>query len=153
MMRTLHEMVRAAVQAGQNVIMDHITTIDPPVLHDCVARLHELRVLFVALRPPENLRYKRIDRRLEEAAGESGLDREQVRLANERTKRVSRYMDIQIFSHNHFDLVIDNATMSPRDVANAIRDRLSEGPGTAFEALSSSLDIQWAPFDAPTGRT
>lgn len=134
LIRTLHEMVAAAARSGQNVVMDHVTTIEPPLLQDCVATLAGLPVVFVALRPPEALLAARIDERIEK----SGLllDAEQARLANDATRRVSRYMAEQIFSHDRFDLVLDNASLSPREVVEAIVARMEEGPGEAFPALA-----------------
>jgi chloramphenicol 3-O-phosphotransferase len=134
LIRTMHEMVAAAARAGQNVIMDHVTTVEPPLLQDCVARLADLPVLFVGLRPPEALLGARIDERIRK----SGLliDEAQAKLANDATRRVSKYMADQIFSHDAFDLVIDNATMSPREVVGAILGRLEQGPGEAFPALA-----------------
>jgi chloramphenicol 3-O phosphotransferase len=140
MIRTLHEMAAAAVRAGQKVVMDHVTTLDPPVLQDCVARLSGVPVLFVALRPREELLEDRITRR--QAHGDRALDPEQSKRAHEATRRVARYMARQIFGHDCFDLVIDNSAMSPREVVDAIRARLDEGPGTAFGALARRFDLR-----------
>ncbi len=130
----MHEMAAAAVRCGQNVVMDHVTTLDPPLLQDCVARLRGLPVLFVALKPAEHLLAGRIDARL--AGIIESMGPEHGRRANEGTKRVSRYMFRQIFSHHHFDLVIDNSDLSPSATVAAIFDRLQQGPGTAFEELA-----------------
>src|SRR5439155_12991760 len=55
LLHAMNAMAATAVRNGQKIIMDHITTIDPPLLQDCVACLHELPVLFVALKPDSAL--------------------------------------------------------------------------------------------------
>ena len=134
LIRTMHEMAAAAVRAGQNLIMDHVTTLHPPLLQDCVSRLAELPVLFVALRPPDAVRAARIDERT--ARGPLALDPEQSKRAHEATKRVSAYMEREIFSHDHFDLVLDSGALAPDQVAAAVAERLGQGPGEAFSALA-----------------
>lgn len=143
MIRTMHEMLAAASRAGQDLIVDHVTTMDPPLLQDCVARLSGLPVLFVALRPSDAQRERRIDQR--SAHMDKALDAEQSRRANDATKRVSKYMARQIFGHDSFDLVIDNSAMSPREVVDAIRTRLDQGPGHAFTKLAQRFrsDAPW----------
>jgi chloramphenicol 3-O-phosphotransferase len=146
MIRTMHEMIAAASRAGQNLIVDHVTTTQPPLLQDCVERLKGLPVLFVALRPPDELLDQRVDRRM--AHGPIALDPDQSRRANEATKRVARYVAREIFSHESFDLVIDNGTLSPREVVEAIRARLAKGPGTAFADLARRFHLRLDPFDS-----
>lgn len=139
MIQTMHEMAAAAVRYGQNVIMDHVTTMHPPILQDCVTRLHELPVLFVALKPSPELLDARIDARLAEIIERLGP--EHGTAANEGTRRVGAYMAREIFSHDCFDLVIDNGELTPQQVVDAIRARLDEGPGEAFKALAQKLDV------------
>ena len=132
---TLHEMAASAVRAGQNVIMDHVTTINPPLLQDCVATLSDLPVLFIALRPDEERLRERIDQRLPEVI--KVLGPEHGRLNNENTKRASRYIAREIFSHHDcFDLTLDSAALSPQEVVDAIQSRLKKGPGEAFRTLA-----------------
>jgi len=146
MVRAFHEMVAAAVQAGQRVIMDHITTMHPPFLQDCLARLQGLPVLFVALRPAEELLDQRIEQRIEEAIKSTGLDPEHVRRASENLQRVRGYMMREIFNHDYFDLIIDSGALTPHQVVERIRTRLQEGPGEAFAKLAKRYDLTIDPF-------
>jgi chloramphenicol 3-O-phosphotransferase len=139
LLHAMNAMAATAVRNGQKIIMDHITTIDPPLLQDCVACLHELPVLFVALKPDSALLQKRIDARLPEIIQSMG--EEHGRLVNEGTKRVSRYMFSQIFSHDCFDLVIDTGTTPPDGVVRAIAKRLDGGPGEAFATLAQRFAV------------
>jgi len=134
MLHAMHEMIAAAVRAGQNMIIDHITTMNPPLLEDCVRVLRHVPVLFVALRPPQEILAARIDSRLPEIV--KVLGPEHGKKANDGTKRVSRYMAREIFSHDCFDLVLDTGVLRPPQVCDAISARLSEGPGSAFETLA-----------------
>lgn len=136
----MHEMAGAAVRCGQNVIMDHVTTVHPPLLQDCVARLQDLPVLFVGLKPDRHVLTRRIDERL--AGIIASMGPEHGRRANEGTKRVSEYMFREIFSHDHFDLVIDNTALQPKAVVAAIFARLEQGPGEAFRTLAGKFGVQ-----------
>jgi chloramphenicol 3-O-phosphotransferase len=146
MLRTLHEMAAAAARAGQNVIMDHVTTLDPPILQDCVARFEGLPVLFVGLQLSPKLRNERIDARLEEVV--KILGPEHGAETNVRSKRVSNFMYDQIFSHDCFDLLVDTGDHRPSAVVAAISARLAEGRGEAFEKLGRKFKISAPPFDS-----
>jgi chloramphenicol 3-O-phosphotransferase len=140
MIRAMHEMAASAVRLGQRVIMDHVTTMHPPLLQDCVARLQGLPVLFVALRPDQTLLDQRIDARLGEIV--ASLGPEHGTRANEGTRRVRAYMVREIFSHDCFDLIIDNGALTPGEVVDRIMARLRQGPGEAFATLAGRLDIR-----------
>lgn len=144
MIRAFHQMVAAAVRSGQNVVLDHVTTIDPPLLQDCVQALRGLPVFFVALRPPAAVIPRRIEARLESVV--AVLGREQALHNNENTKRVSQYMSRQIFAHDLFDLVVDTAAHPPDVVAKMIAETLLTRPGAAFPELARRLDAGLAPF-------
>jgi len=146
MVRAFHEMVAAAVRSGQRVVMDHITTMHPPFLQDCLARLQGLPVLFVALRPAEELLNQRIKARMEEYIKSSGIDPEYIRHAHENLQRVRNYMMSEIFSHDCFDLTIDSGALAPHQVVERIRTRLQEGSGEAFPKLAKRYDLTIDPF-------
>ena len=137
MIHTMHAMAAAALDAGQNLIMDHITTMNPPLLKDCVEVLGDYPVLFVALRPPLELLGERIDARLPQIIEQLGV--EHAKRVNEGTRRVSTYMAREIFAHDCFDLVLDTGALKPPQVADAISARLEEGPGRAFATLAQRL--------------
>jgi chloramphenicol 3-O-phosphotransferase len=145
MIRTFHQMAAAAVRSGQNVVLDHVTTISPPLLQDCVATLRDLPVFFVGLRPPDEIIPNRIDERLESIV--QALGREHAARANENTKLVSRYMSAEIFSHDHFDLLVDTHAHAPQEVVRIIAREMADRPGRAFAELARKLDAGVAPFD------
>lgn len=145
MLSTMHEMAATAVRRGQNVVMDHVMTIDPPILQDCIARFRDLPVLLVGLQLPEKLRHARIDGRLDEVI--KILGPEQGPITNARSKRVSNFMYGQIFSHDHFDLLVDTSTNSPAQVVAAIQDRLAKGSGNSLEKLGKLMEISTPALD------
>lgn len=149
MIRTMHAMAATAVRSGQKVVMDHVTTMHPPLLQDCVAQLHGLPVLFVALQPRDDLLDARLDARLAGIIEMLGV--EHGTAANEATRRVGAYMAREIFSHDCFDLVIDNGELTPRQVVEAIRARLADGPGEAFKELASKFGMAKDPAAGSAG--
>lgn len=144
MIETFHTMAAAAVRAGQNVVMDHVTTLDPPLLQNCLEHFRGLDVFFVGLRPPEDIIPKRIDERLESII--NALGREHATRTNENTKLVSRYMSAQINAHDCFDLIVDTHAHPPPEVAKLILDALDARRGAAFAELTRRMDAGEAPF-------
>lgn len=144
MIRTFHAMAAAAVRGGARMVIDHVTTIDPPLLADCLDRFRGLDTFFVALRPPEEIIPQRIDHRLESII--NSLGREHATRANENTKRISRYMSGQIFAHDCFDLVVDTGAHAPGEVVRLIAEAMAARRGTAFAELTRRLDTGAAPF-------
>lgn len=135
---TFHEMIAAAVRSGQTVVLDHILTLDPPILQDCARRLAHLPVLLVALRPPQEVIGERIGGRLAEV--EKVLGKEQAARNNAGTARVSEYIARETFRHNQFDMILDTSTLSPAEVAEAIMARIANGPsGTALVRLAKEF--------------
>ena len=133
MINTFHAMVAAGVSCGSNIIVDHITTSEPPFLQNCLEHFQHLPVLFVALNPPIEVIPKRLDERLDKIV--NSLDREQAKIANQNTKRMAEFLHQQIFNHDEFDLVLDSSLLSPQQIANRIEHRLQQGPGSAFPRL------------------
>lgn len=135
---TYHRMVRCAVENGQKVIIDHVLTSSPPILQDCIARLKDLPVLLVALRPPQDMLAQRIAGRIAEV--EKVLGKEHAARNNAGTRRASEYIAREIFSHDCFDLVLDTGALSPVEAAQAILARLESGPpGDALKRLSERI--------------
>jgi hypothetical protein len=108
-------------------------------LPSLVGALKDLPVLFVALKPPREVLMDRIDVRLPEVM--QVLGPEQGRISNQRCKQASDSIFREIFTHDHFDLVLDTGRLSPPEVARAILARAKEGPGTAFRALARELGV------------
>jgi len=145
MFNVFHAMVAAGVRSGQNYIMDHITTIDPPLLQSCIAHFRDLPVFFVALKPPLDVVPDRIDGRLDKIV--SALDRTQAAIANQNTKRMADFLYHQIFAHDHFDLIVDSNANNPSEVADIIAAALNKKSAAAFVELTRKFDAREAPFN------
>jgi len=144
MIKTFHRMAVAAVRSGQNVVLDHIATLDPPLLHDCVDCFRGLPVFFVGLHPPAEIIPRRIDERLETIV--ASLGREHAVRNSENKKLVAKYLYDRIFAHDVFDLVIDSNLHSPTEVVEIIASKMGDGHGKAFLELASRMDRGLAPF-------
>jgi chloramphenicol 3-O-phosphotransferase len=137
---TYHRMVRTAIKNGQRVIIDHVATMDPPILPNLVARFHDVDTLFVALKPPQDILGGRIAGRIAEV--EKVLGKEQAARNNAGTKRASDFIAREIFRHDCFDMVFDTAALSPVEVARAILERVENGrPGDALQRLGQRLEV------------
>lgn len=145
MMHSFHRMVAEAARSGQNVVLDHIAMVDPPVLADCIACLADLPVFFVALKPPVEVIPKRIDERLESIV--ATLGREHAVKNSENKKKVARFIYDRIFAHDCFDLVIDTDRHAPAEVARKIGDAMGDCLGQSFPELARRLENGLAPFD------
>lgn len=136
----MHEMIAAASNAGQNIVVDHLTFVDPPVLQDCVWRLQDVPVLFVALKPPKEVLVERLATRqfalppsITEAM--AGLGDDALQAIAQRLQDASPWFYDAAYANDVYDLVIDSTSYSPDEVCQQIEQRLSEGPGTAFAKL------------------
>lgn len=132
-----HEWVASASREGCNIIVDHLTMLDPPLLQDCVARLQGLPVLFVSLKPPfevlmERVANRQMDKKLPTA--ELGAD-DPVRRILERLTRLRPWFYDAVYANDCYDLQIDTEAHDPEAVCDMIQRRLAEGPGTAFDQL------------------
>lgn len=146
MIKTFHRMAVAAVRSGQNVVLDHIVTLDPPLLQDCVDCFRDLPVFFVGLRPPAEVIPKRLDERLPTII--ASLGREHAIRNSENKKAVAKYLYKQIFMHDHFDLIIDTDLHKPAEVVEIIASKMGDGRGTAFPELAQRMDRRRAPFQS-----
>lgn len=124
---TLHEMLASASRFGTNVIVDHLTMLDPPVLQDCITRLAGLSVWFIAVKPPLEITQKRQYERI------AGIPNGQM-IADALLK-TTRWLYPAIYDHGVFDGTYDSTRMTPIEIAKAILSRVEKGPGTAFGAL------------------
>lgn len=145
MFATFHAMIAAGVRAGSNIIVDHITTIEPPLLQSCIEHFRDLPIFFVALKPPLNVIPDRLDGRLDKIV--SSLDRTQASIANQNTKRLADFLYKQIFSHEQFDLVVDSSANSPSDIADMLAAAVAKESGHAFTQLAHKLNAGAAPFN------
>lgn len=144
LMRTFHRMVAEAARSGQNVIVDHIAMVDPPILADCLTAFAGLPVTFVALKPPPEVSPQRIDQRLESIV--ATLGREHAVRNSENKKKVARFLYDRIFAHDCFDRVIDSDAHAPPEVARQIAEAVGDGWGQAFPELARRLAAMEPPF-------
>ena len=132
-----HDMIAAASRAGQNVVADHIMFLEPAVLQDCIWRLQGVPVLFVAVKPPKDVLFKRLAERMvelpEQYADQLGKTARQ-QLA-EKMQKMMEWFYQAAYENDCYDLVIDTTKNNPDEVCELIEQRLAEGPGTAFETL------------------
>jgi len=131
--RSFHRMAAAAVRSGQNLVIDHIATVDPPILQDCVEVFAGLPVFFAALKPPPEVSPRRLDERLESIV--ATLGREHAVRNSEAKKRVAKSLYEQIFAHDIFDLVIDSDHHGADEVTSIIIEAMGECEGSAFPEL------------------
>jgi chloramphenicol 3-O-phosphotransferase len=135
LVRTFHRMAATAARDGQNLVIDHIATCDPPLLQDCVAAFAGIPVWFVALKPPPAVSPQRIDERLDSIV--AALGREHAVRNSEAKKRVAASLYESIFRHDIFDQTIDTQAHSPDEVANLILAEMGDCAGTAFPRLAA----------------
>jgi chloramphenicol 3-O-phosphotransferase len=135
--RAMHEMIAAASRLGQNLIVDHLMFLDPPVLQDCIWRLIDLPVLFVNLTVAHDViegrlmsRHRVLPDALAEFVGPGG---EQQMAASLNAIRDWFYK--ASYENDCFDLVFDTTALSTDEICERIEERLAQGPGTAFDEL------------------
>lgn len=139
-----HDMLAAASKAGQNVIADHIMFLNPAVLQDCVWRLKDVPVLFVAVKPPRAVPLARQATRqveLPEQYAEKLGDDARKEIAKNMQRMAAWFYDAA-YENDCYDLVIDSDKYNPDEVCEQIEQRIAEGPGTAFETLRGRYQKQ-----------
>jgi chloramphenicol 3-O phosphotransferase len=128
----LYESIAAHSRLGLNVVVDvgHHGAIHQHLLGDCARRLAGLPVLFVGVRCP----IEEIMRRRNEAGPGRGYA---VGTPDEPVPPPVRLWQEEVHKPGVYDLEVDTSVLSPQECAEAIRRRLAEGPGTAFERLAA----------------
>jgi chloramphenicol 3-O-phosphotransferase len=137
----MHEMVAAAARTGQNMVVDHLTFLDPPVLQDAIWRMTDVPVLFVNLKPSREVLEQRVKGRvitvipepIQEAMAAAGP--EILKALGEELSAATPWFYEHAYANEIYDLELDSSAMSPDEVCTAIEARLCEGPGTAFATL------------------
>ena len=137
----MHAMIAAAAQTGQNMVVDHLMFVDPPVLQDAIWRMAEVPVLFVNLRPSREVLKKRVTTRqidfipppIQEAMAAAGPDI--IKALADQLSAVEPWFYEHAYANDIYDLELDSSAMSPDEVCAGIEARLAEGPGTAFARL------------------
>jgi chloramphenicol 3-O phosphotransferase len=127
----LYESIAAHSRLGLNVVTDvgHHGAIHPDVLGACARRLAGLPVLFVGVRCPIDVI---MQRRNDSPPG--GYERG---TPDERAPSPVRLWQEEVHKPGIYDLEVDTSLLSPQDCAEAIRQRLANGPpGSAFLQLA-----------------
>lgn len=121
----LYDSIAAHSRAGLNVVSD-VGHHRPEILADCARRLEGLPALFVGVQCPIEVI---MERRNASAAGSYATGP-----VDDPPPPVRRWQE-QVHVPGIYDLAVDTSVLSPAECAAAIRRRLDEGPGLAFEAL------------------
>jgi chloramphenicol 3-O phosphotransferase len=131
MYAAMYESIAAHSRLGLNVVVDvgHHGAIHPQVLGDCARRVAGLPALFVGVRCSieEIMR-----RRNESEAGHYARG-----TAEEPVPPPVLLWQEEVHKPGIYDLEVDTSVMSPQDCAQAILERLAEGPGTAFQQIAA----------------
>lgn len=131
-----HEWLASASREGCNIIVDHLLMLDPPLLQDCIWRLSGLPVLLVNLKPPYEVLEQRIaQRQIGQRFANSQYDEERIKRARERLDRLRPWFYRAVYASPHCDLEIDSADLTPDEICSRLEQRLSQGPGSAFDTL------------------
>jgi chloramphenicol 3-O-phosphotransferase len=137
----MHAMVAAAARTGQNMVVDHLTFLDPPVLQDAIWRMADVQVLFVNLKPSREVLEERVKGRvitvipepIQEAMAAAGP--EILKALGDQLSAATPWFYEHAYANDIYDLELDSSAMTPDRVCEHIEARLREGPGTAFARL------------------
>jgi len=96
-------------------------------------------VLLVTLKPPFEVLERRVsERKMEKKLPTDILGEDAVRKIIDRLSRLRPWFYQSVYANEISDLVIDTSVHGPEEVTALIRDRLAQGPGTAFERLRAA---------------
>lgn len=137
----MHAMIAAAARTGQNMVVDHLMFLDPPVLQDAIWRMADVPVLFVNLKPSRDVLERRVTSReiafipppIQEAMAAAGP--EIVAAFADQLGAVTPWFYEHAYANTVYDLELDSSAMTPENVCERIEARLREGPGSAFAKL------------------
>jgi chloramphenicol 3-O-phosphotransferase len=137
----MHAMVAAASRSGQNMVVDHLTFLDPPVLQDAIWRMADVPVLFVNLKPSREVLEERVRGRvitvipepIQEAMAAAGP--EILKALGDELSAATPWFYEHAYANEICDLELDSSAMTPDEVCEHIEARLRDGPGTAFAKL------------------
>jgi chloramphenicol 3-O-phosphotransferase len=137
----MHAMVAAAAKTGQNMVVDHLMFVDPPVLQDAIWRMADVPVLFVNLKPSREVLEQRITTReihvipdpIREAMAAAGPDI--LAAMGAELAAATPWFYEHAYANDVYDLELDTSAMTPEEVCLAIEARLAEDPGRAFTEL------------------
>jgi chloramphenicol 3-O-phosphotransferase len=132
----MHDWIVAASRAGCNIVFDHLLMTDPPVIQDLARKLEGLPALLVTLKPPFEVLERRVaERAMTKKIPVEILGEDAVMKIVDRLTRLRPFFHDEIYRNQICDLEIDSDANSLDEVVAKIKERLVEGPGTAFELL------------------
>jgi chloramphenicol 3-O-phosphotransferase len=140
---TLHEWVASASRQDCNIILDHLMMSDPPVIQDIIWRLKDLPVLFVSLKPSYEVLMERVaNRKMDKKMPTDLLGADAIKRIIDRLNRLRPWFYEAVYANDIVDLEIDTVKHGPEEVCDIIEQRLSQGPGTAFDKLRVRYPMQ-----------
>ena len=145
MLAAMHAMVAAASKVGQNVVVDHLMFIDPPVLQDCIWRLKDAPVLFVNLKPSRDVLEKRLRERQIDfippscAEAIEGSGPEFLKQLAEELSDATPWFYEHAYANDIYDLELDSSAMTRRMSATASRRGLPKGPARRWSNCGRSI--------------
>jgi chloramphenicol 3-O phosphotransferase len=133
--RAMYEAIAAHSRLGLNVVVDvgHHDAYSVPrgILPDCARRLSGLPALFVGVRCPLEVIMER--RRATWGAGDA---------ADGAVPTPVRLWQQAVHTPGIYDLEVDTSVLSPEACADAIRQRLEDGPPpSAFQRLAAMITV------------
>lgn len=137
----MHAMIAAAAKTGQNMVVDHLMFVDPPVLQDAIWRMADVPVLFVNLKPPRAVLEQRVTQReihfipdpIREAMDAAGP--EILAALGSELAAAGPWFYEHAYANDIYDLELDTSAMTPEEVCQRIDAQLAKGPGAAFARL------------------
>jgi chloramphenicol 3-O-phosphotransferase len=137
----MHAMVAAASRSGQNMVVDHLMFLEPPVLQDAIWQMADVPVLFVNLKPSREVLEERVKGRvitvipepIQEAMASAGP--EILKALGDELSAATPWFYEHAYANEIYDLELDSSAMTPDEVSDRIEARLRDGPGTAFAKL------------------
>ncbi|MDG2004442.1 MAG: chloramphenicol phosphotransferase [Novosphingobium sp.] len=139
----MHDWIAAASRAGCNIVFDHLLMTDPPVIQDLANKLEGLPALLVTLKPPFEVLERRVaERAMDKKIPVEILGEDAAKIIIDRLTRLRPFYYDEIYRNEICDLEIDSDTHSLGEVVAQIEERLTEGPGTAFDRLRAKFPHQ-----------
>ncbi len=138
----MHEMIAAAARVGQNMVVDHLMFIDPPILQDCIWRMADVPVLFVNLKPSRQVLERRVTERkielpppmVEAVGGPDG-----VKKLGETLRAMTPWYYERAYQNDCADLELDSDALTPEELCARIEARLAQGPGNGVRRIAQEI--------------
>ena len=138
----MHEMIAAAARVGQNMVVDHLMFIDPPILQDCIWRMADVPVLFVNLKPSRQVLEKRVTERkielpppmVEAVGGPDG-----VKKLGETLRAMTPWYYERAYQNDCADLELDSDALDARGALRADRGAPRARSGNGIRRIAQEI--------------